>query len=183
MIRGAKEDMQFLRRLIWDELEREQKTRRALQQEVARLTTVNNNMLTQLNTLETRINKMTERAGPYTEASPPPRPRRVLPESFGLRGGMQIFVKTLMGNTITINAACLTDLVYTFKSKIRRKLHISFPSDADFYLVVGGNRLVDHNDLAHYNITSNSTVFMIMRLRGGAKQDPCCKKHHQNQSF
>ena len=82
-----------------------------------------------------------------------------------------MFVKTLTGKTIVINDTGLTDLVYNFKTKLRRKLHISFPSDADFYLVFGGNRLVDHNNLAHYNITSNSTFFMIMRLRGGMQDE------------
>ena len=78
----------------------------------------------------------------------------------------------------------MADSVYTFKTKIRRKLHISFAHDAEFYLVFGGRRLNDHNDLHSHNIASSSTVFMIMRLRGGGKQDPCCKKEqNQNQSL
>ena len=142
-----------------------------------RLNTVNTNRQTQLNTPEDRINGMTQRAGPYEGANPPPLPRRVLPATFGgLRGGAQIFVKTLTGKTIVINDIGLADSVYTFKTKIRRKLHINFEHDAEFYLVFGGRQLNDHNDLHSHNITSNSTVFMIMRLRGGGKQDPFCKK-------
>ena len=170
--------MQWVRNHFSDEQERDRAARLALQKEVERLTNVNTNMQTQLNTLEDRINRMTQRAGPYDEANPPPRPRRVLPASFGgLRGGAQIFVKTLTGKTIVINDIGLADSVYTFKTKIRRKLHISFAHEEEFYLVFGGRRLNDHNDLHSHNIASGSTVFMIMRLRGGGKQDPCCKKH------
>ena len=149
-----------------------------------RLNTVNTNTQTQLNTLEDRINRMTQRAGPYEEANPHPRPHRVLPATFGgLRGGAQIFVKTLTGKTIVINDIGLADSVYTFKTKIRRKLHISFAHDAEFYLVFGGRRLNDHNDLHSNNIASGSTVFMIMRLRGGANRTLAAKNNIKTRAF
>ena len=95
-IRWVKDEMQFVRSLFCEEQERDQATRRAVQHEVERLAIVNTNMQTQLNTLEDCINRMTQRAGPSDEANPPPRPRRVLPASFGgLRGGAQILRQDL----------------------------------------------------------------------------------------
>ena len=101
-------------------------------------------MQTQLNTLEDRINRMTQRAGPYEEANPPPRPRRVLPATFGgLRGGAQIFVKTLSGKTITINDINITDSVGELARNVCRRLGL--PPDADFYFIFGGHMLRDEN--------------------------------------
>ena len=142
-----------------------------------RLNTVNTNTQTQLNTLKDRINRMTQRASPYEEANPPPRPRRVLPATFGgLRGGAQIFVKTLSGKTIAVNDINITDSVGELARNVCRRLGL--PPDADFYFVFGGHVLRDENlDLWMYNVHTGSTVFMVMHLHGGAKADPFCKKN------
>ena len=67
----------------------------------------------------------------------------------------------LMGN---INEG---DIVYTLKTMIRMKMHLIFTQSADFYMIFNGLRLDDHNTIDHYNIVSGSTVWMVMRLRGG----------------
>ena len=107
----------------------------------------------------------------------------MLPASFGgLRGGAQIFVKTLSGKTIAINDINITDSVGELARNVCRRL--GFPPDADFYFVFGGHVLRDENlDLWIYNIHTGSTVFMVMRLRGGAKADPFCKKQPRPELF
>ena len=80
---------------------------------------------------------------------------------------MQLFVKTLTGRTITIDDINEGDIVYTLKTRIRMKMHLIFTQSADFYMIFNGLRLDDHNTIDHYNIVSGSTVWMVMRLRGG----------------
>ena len=116
---------------------------------------------------------MIRRGGPYDEVAPSARPRRLLPEHFGLRGGMQIFIKTLTGKTITINDLTEGHIVFSLKTLIRIKLYL--PTDVDFYLIFTGQRLNNHNTLDHYNIMSGSTVWMVMRLRGGMDAGAHCK--------
>ena len=104
--------------------------------------------------------------GPVRPAADLPH-RRVLPATFGLRGGMQIFVKTLTGKTITIDDIGTADTVETLKTKIRIKVHWVFTQNADFYMIFSGLRLADHHSLHFYNIVAGSTMWMVMRLRGG----------------
>ena len=152
-----------------------------LRREVVRLNTVNTNTQAQLNTLEDRINRMTRRAGPYEEANPPPRPRRVLPATFGaLRGGGLILVKTLSGKTITIDCSEAA-LVKFLAKKIRAKTGI--PRAAEFYLIFRGRRMEDKIPLFQYGVGYGSTVWMVLRLRGGAKADPRCKKTTKTRAF
>ena len=80
---------------------------------------------------------------------------------------MQIFVKTLTGKTITIDDIGSADTVETLKTKIRIKVHWVFTQNADFYMIFSGLRLADLHSLHFYNIVAGSTVWMVMRLRGG----------------
>ena len=112
---------------------------------------------------------------PPEEEPPTGQPRRVLPSTFGglgLRGGGQLFIKTLAGKTITIDDMNDSDSVETLKTMIRLKLHWIFTQNADFYLIFHGMRLMNEATLAQYHITPGATVWMVLRLRGGMDAGP-----------
>jgi ubiquitin len=88
-----------------------------------------------------------------------------LNSALSMRGGMQLFVKTLTGKTVSIEVE-EGESIEDVKAKIAEKEGI--PPEQQ-RLIFGGQQLQDAKTLDDYNVGDDATLHLVLRLRGGLK--------------
>ncbi|CAM9228268.1 unnamed protein product [Choristocarpus tenellus] len=100
------------------------------------------------------------------------REESILDRVVRLRGGMQLFVKTLTGKTVTVDVEP-GDSIETLKHKIQEKEGI--PPEQQ-RIIFGGKQLSGADkQLSDFQLEEGNTLHLVLRLRGGPRkvQDHC----------
>ena len=79
------------------------------------------------------------------------------------KGNIQIFVKTILGNTISIDTNKYED-IKTLKQKIYKKTGIEIKNQR---LIFAGKQLLEQKKISNYYINKHSTIHLSSRLLGG----------------
>ena len=77
---------------------------------------------------------------------------------------VNLYIKTLTGKTVTIPTILSGDTVLMLKERIQDKEGI--PVDQQ-RLIFNGAQLEDSRSLSEYKLSAESTLHMVLRLRGG----------------
>ena len=91
------------------------------------------------------------------------KPSTALNTALHVRGGMQLFVKTLTGKTVSIEVE-EGESIEDVKAKIAEKEGI--PAEQQ-RIIFGGQQLQDGKTIDDYNIGDDATLHLVLRLRGG----------------
>jgi len=80
-----------------------------------------------------------------------------------LKGGMQVFVKTLQGQTFTVDVDA-GDTVGVLKRKVQAMATLP---ECEQRMIYSGEQLDEHRTLVDYKIPDSATLHLLLRLKGG----------------